>query len=74
MLNNLVHWGGAQQETVKWDEDVTQEFLKYLLIKLLPCLEQVHNEQRDELKVERSLQRINLHPFSILCPVFMLSE
>jgi hypothetical protein len=37
-------------------------------------LEQVHNEQRDELKVERSLQRINLHPFSILCPVFMLSE
>jgi hypothetical protein len=41
---------------MRQDEDVTQDFLKYLLLKLLPCLKQLHNEQRDELKVERSLQ------------------
>jgi hypothetical protein len=42
---------------VKWDEEVTQDFLKYLLLKLLPCLKQLHNEQREELKVEQNLQR-----------------
>jgi len=47
---------GQQEETMRQDEDVTQDFLKYLLLKLLPCLKQLHNEQRDELKVERSLQ------------------
>jgi hypothetical protein len=48
---------GQQEETMRQGEDVTQDFLKYLLLKLLPCLKQLHNEQRDELKVERSLQR-----------------
>ncbi len=46
-------------------EDVTQDFLKYLLLKLLPCLKQLHNEQRDELKVERSLQRNFFFPLII---------
>ncbi len=49
--------GCQQQEKVKWDEEVTQDFLKYLLLKLLPCLKQLHNEQREELKVEQNLQR-----------------
>ncbi|CAK9869699.1 unnamed protein product [Sphagnum jensenii] len=48
---------GQQEETMRQDDDMTQGFLKYLLLKLLPCLKQLHNEQRDELKVERSLQR-----------------
>ncbi len=49
--------GCQQQEKVEWDEEVTQDFLKYLLLKLLPCLKQLHNEQREELKVEQNLQR-----------------
>jgi hypothetical protein len=42
---------------VKLSRKETLEVLKHLLLKLLPCLKQLHQEQREELKLERSLQR-----------------
>ncbi|CAM6025347.1 unnamed protein product [Sphagnum balticum] len=48
---------GPKRETVKLSRKETLEVLKHLLLKLLPCLKQLHQEQREELKLERSLQR-----------------
>jgi hypothetical protein len=64
--------GCQQQEKVEWDEEVTQDFLKYLLLKLLPCLKQLHNEQREELKVEQNLQRaFSLHHYLSYAPLLV---
>ncbi len=57
---------------MKLSRKETLEVLKHLLLKLLPCLKQLHQEQREELKLERSLQRTLFSHLSHLLAVVII--
>ncbi|XP_024373444.1 lysine-specific demethylase JMJ27 isoform X3 [Physcomitrium patens] len=47
---------GPTLEKAPLSDEETKKILLYCLVKILPCLQKLHQEQREELKVERSRQ------------------
>lgn len=53
------------QEHRALSDEETKKLLLYCLDKILPCLQKLHQEQREELKVERSRQgKLQENPIS----------